>query len=131
MLSPNGEFVSNQRNIDPGYLNQIIYLNKQVLSIVKNIIQTSEQPPVIIVQGDHGSPRTNYTPVRLPILNAYYLPGNGKEKLYASITPVNTFRLILDHYFGTSYGLLDDVARYSTENDIFNFKIVPNTCVEQ
>lgn len=45
---------------------------------------------------------------RMPILNAYYLPKDGDKYLYPDITPVNSFRLILDLYFGGDYGLLDD-----------------------
>ena len=50
---------------------------------------------------------------RMRILNAYYLPDGGEEVLYPSISPVNTFRLILNYYFGTSYPLLDDTAYHS------------------
>jgi len=53
---------------------------------------------------------------RMTIFNAYYLPGGGKELLYGTITPVNTFRLILDHYFGTNLGLLDDSSYYYDED---------------
>jgi hypothetical protein len=43
------------------------------------------------------------------ILNAYYLPGTDYEAiLYPSVTPVNSFRIIFDHYFDTEYGLLGD-----------------------
>jgi hypothetical protein len=42
------------------------------------------------------------------ILNAYFLPGVSQDLLYPSITPVNTFRLVFDLYFGTAFGLLPD-----------------------
>ena len=41
-------------------------------------------------------------------LNAYYLPGEGGEPLYESITPVNTFRIIFNSYFNTDYDLLEN-----------------------
>jgi hypothetical protein len=47
---------------------------------------------------------------------AYYLPGSGKSKLYPSMTPVNSFRLIFDEYFGANYPLLQDKT-YTTDND--------------
>lgn len=43
------------------------------------------------------------------MLNAYYLPGaNVSEILYPSITPVNTFWVIFNNYFGTNLDLLPD-----------------------
>jgi hypothetical protein len=42
-------------------------------------------------------------------LNAYYLP-KGYKDLYDSITPVNSFRIILNEYFGASYPLLPDIT---------------------
>ena len=42
------------------------------------------------------------------ILNAYYMP-EGKDKyLYPEITPVNTFRVIFNSYFGTEFDMLPD-----------------------
>jgi hypothetical protein len=47
---------------------------------------------------------------KMGILNAYYLPGvdYSNPHLYPSITPVNSFRLVFDLYFGTKLGSLDD-----------------------
>ena len=42
------------------------------------------------------------------ILNAYYLPGVGNEALYDEISPVNTFRVILNEYFSANLELLPD-----------------------
>lgn len=89
-----------------GYDNQVTYLNQRILTIVDSLIQNSTQPPIIILQGDHGSPR-------LPgwddtILNAYYLPEGGEAALYPNISPVNTFRVVFDQYFGAQLNLLPD-----------------------
>ena len=88
------------------YKDQIIYLNTQLLEIVENILADSETPPIIIIQGDHS----HYSEGRSYIFNAYYLPGGVDSQVYMSITPVNTFRLIFDNYFGGNYGLLPDVS---------------------
>ena len=132
VFNADGSFVSDtsiQENTELGYPNQVAFLNQRILTIVDTIIATSGTPPVIIIQGDHGPPETNFGPSRLAIFNAYYLPEEGDKNLYESITPVNSFRVILDHYFGTNYGLLDDIVRNSVDkDDLFNFKIVPNTC---
>jgi hypothetical protein len=128
VFTAQGDFIPNQKDIDPGYLDQITFLNQRILAIVDDIIQDSRVPPVIIIQADHGPPRTEHTPKRLPILNAYYLPDGGNELLYPSITPVNTFRVIFDYYFGTNFGLLDDISRNSAEGNLFDFTVIPNKC---
>ena len=62
---------------------------------------------------------------RFGILNAYYLPGGGEQHLYESITPVNTFRVILNHYFDHNLELLPDRSYYSLWQRPFWFVPVP------
>ena len=50
---------------------------------------------------------------RISIFNAYYLPGHALQFLYDSITPVNSFRIIFDHYFGTNLGVLEDKTYFT------------------
>jgi hypothetical protein len=57
----------------------------------------------------------------MAILNAYRLPGDGVEKIYPSITPVNSFRVVFDTYFGTSLGLLEDRALFSLYGKRYHF----------
>ena len=69
-----------------------------------------------ILQGDHGpcsllgdeAAKNSYLRERFSILSAVYLPPEIDVKLYKSMTPVNTFRLILDGLFHTHLGLLED-----------------------
>lgn len=110
------------------YADQIAYLNYRLIDIVDDLIEGSDPDPIIIIQGDHGA-TIEYEDLnidksnRLGILNAYYLPNltdgesksvgspgveNPSDKLYSTITPVNTFRLIFDQYFNGNYGLLED-----------------------
>ena len=110
------------------YLNQLIFINKKVEMLVDELLSKSEVPPIIILQADHGTATTFYpegtdywaSPTRdmlrerLGIFNAYYLPQGGNRLLYDSITPVNTFRLIFNYYFGTNYESLGDQNYYST-----------------
>jgi len=53
----------------------------------------------------------------MEILNAYYLPERGKAALYESISPINTFRVILNLYFGAHLELLSDESYYSDSWD--------------
>lgn len=48
----------------------------------------------------------------MSILNAYYIPNNVNLFLYETITPVNTFRIILNNYFGQNLPLLEDKSYF-------------------
>jgi hypothetical protein len=63
----------------------------------------------------------------MKILNAYYLPGHA-DQLYTSISPVNTFRVVLNSYFGTNFPLLEDVSYYSSLSCHYDFTVMPDTC---
>jgi hypothetical protein len=58
------------------------------------------------------------------ILNAYYLPGGKSAGLYPTISPVNSFRYVLNHYFGTKFPLLPDTCYYSTYQRPYRFEDV-------
>ncbi|MCE3233913.1 MAG: NADH-ubiquinone oxidoreductase chain 6 [Vampirovibrio sp.] len=101
--------------------DQLVYLNHRIIKIIDQILAHSKTPPIIIIQGDHGTPLTgnltdgwtpSYIQERLSILNAYYLPGNGADNkfnvVYPTITPVNTFRRVLSYYYGMDYTDLPD-----------------------
>jgi hypothetical protein len=92
--------------INKGYTDQIQFINYRLIPIMQTLITKSEVPPIIVLMGDHGLNFDN----RLLNLSAYYLPGSTYNDLYPAITPVNSFRVIFDTYFGTHYGLLPDVS---------------------
>jgi hypothetical protein len=105
-----------------GYTDQLRYVNRRVLAAVDTILRRSRKRPVIILQGDHGS-RMNLdwesqerTDLREPfsILNAYHVPPRVREKLYDTMSPVNSFRILLRELFGASYRTLADRSFYST-----------------
>ncbi len=125
VFDADGNYVEILNPLD-GYANEVQYVNRRILEIVHTILEQSETPPVIVIQGDHGWEMHN----RTKNLNAYYLPNGGAEKIYPTITPVNTFRVILDTYFGGQYGLIEDRSNYSEPGDIYNFVPVPPSCVE-
>lgn len=109
-----------------GYTDQMTFLNGKMLDAIDTILKNSDTPPIIILQGDHGpwlQPKLQH----MFILNAYYLPGRNDE-LYPSISPVNTFRLIFDDYFGGDYPLLKDISYYSPVPKLYQFSELPNTC---
>ncbi len=115
---PDGSFRSTAGELDlidivaetdepAGYLDNIRFINDRIPAILQQIIEDSPVPPIIILQGDHGFVISER---RYNILNAYYLPGNGREQLYPKITPVNTFRLIFREYFGVDLPPLKDLS---------------------
>jgi hypothetical protein len=104
-----------------GYVGQVQYVNKCMMEVVDAILAQSKTPPIIIIHGDHGTatlgqsdpaePLKNKDLVcreRLPILNAYLVPEKMREKLYPTISPVNTFRMLLTECFGENFPLLPD-----------------------
>jgi hypothetical protein len=95
--------------------------------IVPKLIANSATPPIIIIQGDHGPTVPSQARERMRILNVYYLPGVDAP-LYPTITPVNTFRVIFNTYFGQNLELLDDVSLYSVYRHPFDYKLIKNSC---
>jgi hypothetical protein len=129
IFGPNGEV---RRGVDPFtlldqqvaeswspslYTDQVSYINKLVLVTIDQILENSNPKPIIILQADHSSraydeqEQNNELRMKLllPILNAYYLHDTeSSQLLYSSITPVNSFRMIFNHYFGTNLEVLED-----------------------
>jgi hypothetical protein len=98
-------------DIKEGYTNNVQFINNQMLEIIKYLLDNSDPDPIIIIQGDHGLDYAN----RYPILNAYYFPDKDYQYLYKSISPVNSFRVIFNKYFGAKLPLFKDI---SIANDI-------------
>lgn len=107
------------------YLDQISYANKRVLALVDELIKNSKTPPIIIIQGDHGAHVITSGLEKHKILNAYYVPQKMKDDLYPTITPVNTFRLILRDVYGKDIDLLPDTLYVKFTND---YESVPSAC---
>lgn len=112
----------DEKQIDR-YRIQISALNNLLKKAVQVILTKSQKPPIIIIQSDHGSfflgRSIAYKPLnenlyqlemkeRMSNFSAFYLPYEGKNNLYDTMSNVNTFRIILDHYFGTKFGKLED-----------------------
>jgi hypothetical protein len=98
------------------------FVQNQTVEALKEIITHSDQEPIIILQSDHGDTFENG--LRNLNLNAYYLPDGGEEKLYPTITPVNTFRLIFSNYYGMDYPLLPDKVYASPDESRYDFSLV-------
>ncbi len=132
-IGENGEFVDSWSSMSreayfDGYRHQVIYISKVLPEITAAILANSSTPPVIIIQGDHGPSYQYRDDQRAEILNAYYLP-EGADQLYSTITPVNTFRIVFNTYFGGDFPLLPDISYLPVDKDLFDVRIVPNSCL--
>ncbi len=105
----------------PKYLDQLTYVNSRLREVINSILAASESPPIILLQSDHGpdlgldwdNPEESALLTRVGILSAYYLPERCRGDLYPTITPVNSFRIVLNCVAGTSYDLLPDISYYN------------------
>jgi hypothetical protein len=126
-FTPTGAFRVTFLDSPEAYRDQVQFAEVRIIQMVKAILAKSTIPPVIILQGDHAY--TTNLDVKPRILNAYYLPGNGAQKLYPDITPVNTFRLILNTYFGGNYPMLPDNSYWLDKSFPGGSKLLEKSCV--
>jgi len=99
------------------------------METVNYILQHAETPPVIIIQGDHGSglfldwqsAENTCARERMSILNAYLVPEEVKTHLYSSVTPVNTFRILFNSLFQTELELLPEQSYFSLWDRPYDF----------
>jgi hypothetical protein len=111
-----------------GYTEQVLFINSKLRTLIDKILAESEQPPVIILQADHGpgslleweNPEKTCMKERFGILLAYYLPG-GDMPARDDLSAVNIFRLVLKHCFGANLELLPDECYYSTWSRPYRF----------
>jgi hypothetical protein len=98
------------------YSYQVEALNTMALEMIDKILGESSRPLVIVLQSDHGDelfldyeqPDELGVHVRSAILNTIYFSDGEYSQLYPTLTPVNTFRVVLNHWFGTTYPDLPD-----------------------
>lgn len=115
------------------YVEQLQYINVLVEKMVDEILQKSKTPPIIILQADHGprmlsgSGTTENVCIRerFSIFAAYYFPGKHANSIPENISPVNTFRIVLNEYFRTDLSLLENKILMPTDKiSIFKPELV-------
>jgi hypothetical protein len=131
-LSDGDHYLERDGNIADylaGYCNQVTYVSNRIIETIDSLKALSADPPVIIIQADHGpgsqlhwqSLAQTDLRERFSILNAYLLPGVDTALLYPSITPINSFRIVLNQYFGTEFQLLPDHSYFTTWTRPYNY----------
>lgn len=123
--------IMNPVEYQTAYSNQLYHLNTLMEDAVARL-RENDPEAIIILQGDHGGGsgyhatdiyKTNFLE-RTSILNAVYLPRGDYEDFYPTISPVNTFRIIFNRYFGEDYELLPDEVYYSMANRPYEFHYI-------
>ena len=119
------------------YKGQIECLNRRVLATVRELIEKSDVPPVIILQGDHGTkslgfndwPSAAEVPAaaareRFGAFGAYYLPDGGAEAFGDTVTVVNVLGNVLRHYFDARLPREPDALYVSVDRRPYDFRRV-------
>ena len=117
------EYPGSEEEYLKGYRDQVSYINGRIQDLARHLIEDSEMAPIIILQGDHG-PKSSMEGKQITydvfketvaILNAYYFPDGEYDALYPSISPVNSFRIVLNHFFNQDYDILPDLSYFTTD----------------
>ncbi len=145
VFNAKGEFIYHEQNVEnryhqkKEYAEQVEFIDAKMLEIVKGILANSEQEPIIILQGDHGSastqkfedennwsdtPTKEFIEERYGILNAIYLPKKYQLTFPKDHTPVNTFRRIVNTVFEDTLKILPNHYYYSNYSPDYHFKEV-------
>ncbi len=120
---PESDTAAYEANQEKLYIDQVLFINKQILPIIDEILAESQTPPVIILQGDHGTDGLN----RMAIFSSYYVPDDDEGAALPRHQPGQHLPLLFDSLFGTEYGLLPDVSYYSYATTLYDFSVNPDT----
>ena len=99
--------------------------------MIDSILAESKGKAIIVLEGDHGIVEYTDGAVHMKNLETYYFPDHKYSDLYPTITPVNSFRVILSDYFGQDYPLLKDQSYFAFTSSDKTFSFVPNTCTDK
>ena len=113
--------INQQLNAVESYLDQLQYANKLLKAFFKIMSVKRKRECVIIIQGDHGFRELKNASGRELMfmnLNTFYFSDKNYTDLYDGISPVNTFRVVLNKYFCQQLPLLKDSTIFlQTESD--------------
>lgn len=107
---PEQTIIKRKEDDAGAYYNQLVYAANVIKDLVTYIQVNNKKNTVIIVAGDHGyrSSESEKAGYNFENFNAFYFPDKNYTKLYDSISPVNTFRIVLNKSFGSNLPLLKD-----------------------
>jgi hypothetical protein len=122
------------------YAEQTLFTNELITRLLDDVMDVpAEQQPIIVLSADEGPHPVRFKAdegdfdwtqatdeelrEKLAVLNAYYLPDPPKDPgLYDSISPVNTWRVLFNTYFGAELPLLEDRSYvFRDESHVYDF----------
>lgn len=108
------EFGMTRPQLRTAYLQQLGYTNKIMQELVEDIFAHTKRPVVIIIQGDHGIrfPEKQDKDLQFPNLNAMYFYNQDYRQLKDTMTNINTFRVVLNTFFGKHFPMLRDTSYF-------------------
>lgn len=108
------EFGMTRSQLRTVYLQQVGYTNKIMKGLVQDIFTHAHRPLVIIIQGDHGIrfPEKEDQDLHFPNLNAMYFYNQDYRQLKDTMTNINTFRAVLNTFFGKKLPMLKDTSYF-------------------
>ena len=95
------------------YFSEFAFTNTKFLNMIDTLFELSENPPVIIFQGDHGSTYGDVWTADKRLTHfdtyaAYFLPDPFLISLPKPFTLINSFALMLNELFDTEYDMQED-----------------------
>jgi len=148
IISPHGPYVFDSqcrareheyaRNRD-GYVGQLQCVNRLVLETVTELLRRSGIPPIIILQGDHGTAFLDYSGAstasgvnleaageRFSAFGAYFLPGSGATVFGDTVAVVNVLGRVLWTYAGADLPMVSDEQYLSIDRAPFDmYRVEP------
>ncbi len=122
---------ARERGGRQGYIDQIAYADRIIADLVSTLL-ARDPAPIVVIQADEGPfpERDGRIPwheappgalrVKTGILNAFYFPNGNPAELSPEITPVNTYRVLFNAVFGTSFPILPDrIYAFPTERRLY------------
>lgn len=107
------------RTLKEAYLEQVKFSNALLKQLIPIAAAKSHRPKVVLIEGDHGFRDYDSVTSRnkeFMNLNAYFFSDQDYNRLYDGISPVNSFRVVLNKYFCLSYPMLRDSSIYLINN---------------
>ncbi len=113
-MAADGSFLLDGEVNEEPYVTQARYLNPRITEVLRKIISESEIPPIIVLESDHGMRQDLHLSTHVAVSNlmAFYGPDEVKQKLYDTMTPVKSFRVVLSYITGEEIPLLPDRSFY-------------------
>lgn len=116
--STRGSLISSEQ----AYAEEVQGLNVLLRQAISTIKERSSRPFVIMLVGDHGAWVDEIRPLeRNSVINAIFFSEGGYQQLYPRMSLVNSFRVVMNRFFGAELEILDDRVYFSEHDTPHDF----------